>query len=60
MTHIRYIFLISVLIRADAAKRSAELPRLLIISLDGFRHDYLNQYEFPILNQFRHEGVQAT
>ncbi|CAM4899115.1 unnamed protein product [Rotaria socialis] len=60
MTHIRYIFLISLLIRADGAKRSSELSRLLIISLDGFRHEYLNQYEFPILNQFRNEGVQAT
>ncbi|CAF1083781.1 unnamed protein product [Rotaria sordida] len=36
------------------------MPRLLIISLDGFRHDYLNEHILPTLNRFRNEGVQAT
>ncbi|CAF1471361.1 unnamed protein product [Adineta steineri] len=34
--------------------------RLLIISLDGFSHDYLKTHTLPTINRFRNEGVQAT
>lgn len=27
---------------------------------EGFRHEYLNEYTLPTINQFRDEGVQAT
>ena len=33
---------------------------ICIIYFEGFRHDYLNQYNLPTLNRFRNEGVQAT
>ncbi|CAF3673563.1 unnamed protein product [Adineta steineri] len=61
--HSQCIFLvISVLfIPNNAVKRSSEVPpRLLIISLDGFRHEYLNEHQLPTINQFRNQGVQAT
>ncbi|CAF4252842.1 unnamed protein product, partial [Adineta steineri] len=55
------VFQCSLFIPNNAVKRSSEVqPRLLIISLDGFRHDYLNEHELPTINQFRNQGVQAT
>uniref|UniRef100_A0A6I8NMY4 bis(5'-adenosyl)-triphosphatase n=2 Tax=Ornithorhynchus anatinus TaxID=9258 RepID=A0A6I8NMY4_ORNAN len=33
------------------------LPRLLLVSFDGFRADYLHNYEFPHLQKFIEEGV---
>jgi predicted AlkP superfamily pyrophosphatase or phosphodiesterase len=61
---------------SNAARQTAGIPRLLIISLDGeifslivrendlfykgFRHDYLNEHQLPTINRFRNEGVQAT
>ncbi|CAF1537915.1 unnamed protein product [Rotaria sp. Silwood1] len=41
-------------------KQSSESQRLLIISLDGFRHDYLHEHYLPALNRFRNDGVRAT
>ncbi|CAF4039061.1 unnamed protein product, partial [Rotaria sordida] len=47
-------------IYTDATKQSSKKQRLLIISLDGFRHDYLSEHYLPTLNRFRNEGVRAT
>ncbi|MBP5296840.1 MAG: alkaline phosphatase family protein [Bacteriovoracaceae bacterium] len=33
--------------------RAAEPPAVLIIGLDGFRHDYVDQYDFKFLKNFR-------
>ncbi|XP_049621467.1 bis(5'-adenosyl)-triphosphatase ENPP4 [Suncus etruscus] len=33
------------------------LPKLLLVSFDGFRADYLQNYEFPHLQNFIKEGV---
>ncbi|CAF3335834.1 unnamed protein product [Rotaria socialis] len=38
---------------------SASNPRLLIISLDGFRHQYLKQYPFEALNRVENEGIKS-
>ncbi|CAF0874983.1 unnamed protein product [Rotaria sordida] len=35
-------------------------PRLLIVSLDGFRHDYLNTYSFQTLNRIQNQGIKTT
>lgn len=34
-------------------------PTLILISIDGFRYDYLTKYAPPNLNQLAHEGVRA-
>ncbi|CAF0733735.1 unnamed protein product [Adineta ricciae] len=47
-------FLICIGITLSAAK-----PRLLIVSLDGFRHEYLSQYSFPTLNRIQEQGVKT-
>lgn len=36
---------------------SSVLPKLLLVSFDGFRADYLQNYEFPHLQNFIKEGV---
>ncbi|XP_028591837.2 bis(5'-adenosyl)-triphosphatase ENPP4 [Podarcis muralis] len=35
----------------------APMPRLLLVSFDGFRADYLKKYEFPHLQDFIKDGV---
>ena len=32
---------------------AAEVPAVLVIGLDGFRHDYVDQYDFKFLKSFR-------
>ncbi|CAF4674343.1 unnamed protein product, partial [Rotaria sp. Silwood2] len=34
--------------------------RLLIVSLDGFRHDYLKIHSLPTLNRIQNQGVRTT
>ncbi|WP_025761897.1 alkaline phosphatase family protein [Dyadobacter tibetensis] len=41
------------------SKASADKPYLILISLDGFRWDYVNQYKPPFLSEFIRNGVQA-
>ncbi|CAF1254910.1 unnamed protein product [Rotaria sordida] len=55
-----FVFHVTLLVGNNATKQSSDIPRLLIISLDGFRHDYLNEHELPTINRFRNEGVHAT
>ncbi|CAF0903576.1 unnamed protein product [Rotaria sp. Silwood1] len=38
---------------------STNQPRLLIVSLDGFRHDYLKNYSLPTLNRIQNQGVKT-
>ncbi|CAF2876113.1 unnamed protein product [Rotaria sp. Silwood2] len=55
-----YVFQIALFKYTDATKQSSESQRLLIISLDGFRHDYLHEHYLPALNPFHNDGVRAT
>ncbi|CAF1455374.1 unnamed protein product [Adineta ricciae] len=48
------------LLLLSAIDAAANTARLLVISLDGFRHDYLNKYELPTLNEFRNQGIRAN
>uniref|UniRef100_K9IK26 Bis(5'-adenosyl)-triphosphatase ENPP4 n=1 Tax=Desmodus rotundus TaxID=9430 RepID=K9IK26_DESRO len=52
------ILLFSGLITACRGNSSYSLPpKLLLVSFDGFRADYLQNYEFPHLQSFIKEGV---
>ncbi|WP_396596122.1 ectonucleotide pyrophosphatase/phosphodiesterase [Dokdonia sp. R86516] len=39
---------------------SLKKPYVILISLDGFRHDYVNTYNPPYLSSFIEEGSQAA
>ncbi|XP_066107909.1 bis(5'-adenosyl)-triphosphatase ENPP4 isoform X1 [Saccopteryx bilineata] len=53
------ILLFSGLINACRGSNSSHTlpPKLLLVSFDGFRADYLQNYEFPHLQNFIKEGV---
>src|SRR5215471_6560295 len=34
-------------------------PTIILISLDGFRYDYLDKYQPPVLNKLAKDGVRA-
>ena len=45
---------------ATAQKKITDLkPTVILISLDGFRYDYLDKYKPPTLNKLANEGVSA-
>lgn len=50
-----YLLLLGHLDEVNARKRRP----LVLISLDGFRWDYLSRADFPALSAFRREGVSA-
>lgn len=41
------------------APAAAERPYVVLVGLDGFRHDYLAQYDAPILNSLAAQGIAA-
>ena len=43
----------------DASSAQLEAPTVLLISLDGFRWDYLDRYEAPTMRRLASEGVRA-
>jgi predicted AlkP superfamily pyrophosphatase or phosphodiesterase len=46
--------------RVAAQKRIKDLkPTVILISLDGFRYDYLDKYQPLVLNKLAGEGVRA-
>ncbi|KAF6113628.1 ectonucleotide pyrophosphatase/phosphodiesterase 4 [Phyllostomus discolor] len=51
------ILLFSGLMTACRGNSSSFPPKLLLVSFDGFRADYLQNYEFPHLQNFIKEGV---
>lgn len=55
--------LAAVLLAASATHAQAPVrdlkPTVILISLDGFRYDYLDKYKPRILNQLANEGVRA-
>ncbi|HYE96603.1 MAG TPA: ectonucleotide pyrophosphatase/phosphodiesterase [Rubricoccaceae bacterium] len=52
--------LLGVLDRDRSAASDAPAPTLLLISIDGFRHDYLGHYPAPTLERIAREGVRAA
>src|SRR5205085_8314610 len=36
-----------------------EEPSVLLVSFDGFRHDYINKYDLKNFKEFRNEGASA-
>ncbi|MDZ7362397.1 MAG: ectonucleotide pyrophosphatase/phosphodiesterase [candidate division KSB1 bacterium] len=45
---------------SQTAPRSHDLkPTVILISLDGFRWDYLDRFEAPVMQRLAHEGVRA-
>ncbi len=56
----KIILLIIVLLSVDAARAvDSEKPYVLIVSLDGFRWDYLNRGITPALKSIEENGVRA-
>ncbi len=61
----RYVFLLVILLFANAAAQEARTPSkdlkptVILISLDGFRADYLEKYSAPTLQALAKEGVRA-
>ncbi|XP_003403934.3 bis(5'-adenosyl)-triphosphatase ENPP4 [Loxodonta africana] len=58
MMKLLIIFIFYGLITGSRGNSSYSLPpKLLLVSFDGFRADYLQNYEFPHLQNFINEGV---
>ncbi|XP_037698687.1 bis(5'-adenosyl)-triphosphatase ENPP4 isoform X2 [Choloepus didactylus] len=58
MMKLLVLLLFSVFITGCRGNSSYSLtPKLLLVSFDGFRADYLQKYEFPHLQNFIKEGV---
>ena len=54
------LFVLSVFLPICAQKPIKDLkPTVILISLDGFHPDYLNQYNPPVLNKLAKNGVRA-
>ncbi len=47
------------LLSCQTPRQPAGEGPLIVISIDGFRWDYLERYETPVLNQLAREGVHA-
>ena len=50
---------LAVRLLGGAPAAPAEGPTLLLVSVDGFRHDYLGRYPAPTLERIASEGVRA-
>src|SRR4051794_24467714 len=56
------MILLLILIRpagVEAKRKDGPKPTLILISLDGFRADYLRKYRAPNLSRLAAEGVRA-
>ena len=45
--------------RGEAAGQSAARPTVVLVSIDGFRYDYLDRYPSPNLHRLSTQGVRA-
>jgi predicted AlkP superfamily pyrophosphatase or phosphodiesterase len=52
-------FLVRLVVGALSPGPAAPEPTLLLVSIDGFRHDYLGRYPAPTLEWIAAEGVRA-
>lgn len=59
--HFELFLLVAVIGFVSVAKRQdeAQVPYVILISFDGFRHDYVQKYDAPNFKQFITEGVSA-
>ena len=59
----RFIFIFALAFIAATlafSQKAADLrPTVILISLDGFRYDYLDKYSPPVLNSLAKNGVRA-
>ncbi|MBA4056625.1 MAG: alkaline phosphatase family protein, partial [Marivirga sp.] len=39
--------------------QSGEKPYVILVSFDGFRHDYLTRFELPAFRRFASDGVRS-
>lgn len=54
------LFIFSILLPVCAQKPINDLkPTVILISLDGYRYDYLEKFNPPVLNKLAKEGVRA-
>jgi predicted AlkP superfamily pyrophosphatase or phosphodiesterase len=55
-----WAMIVFVAIPVSAQRRTGDLkPTLILISLDGFRYDYLDKFNPPAMNRLAREGVRA-
>ncbi|RMF59127.1 MAG: alkaline phosphatase family protein [Bacteroidetes bacterium] len=59
-THRRVLALVFVVSNLLLTGCRAEPPALILVSIDGFRYDYLERYEAPTLRRLAREGVHAA
>lgn len=58
--HFKLFLLVSVFgLISCAPQQSATAPYIILISFDGFRHDYVQKYDAPNFKKFISEGVSA-
>jgi predicted AlkP superfamily pyrophosphatase or phosphodiesterase len=43
----------------ENSAKALKSPYVIMISLDGFRHDYLKKYDVPFMNKAAKKGIQA-
>ncbi|HEY0427008.1 MAG TPA: ectonucleotide pyrophosphatase/phosphodiesterase [Pyrinomonadaceae bacterium] len=53
------LFLFRVCVSAQVAPVKDLKPTVILVSIDGFRYDYLDKYKPPTLNRLASEGVRA-
>lgn len=47
------------LFNIKGANANEKIPKLIVLSFDGFRWDYIDKYETPTFDELAHEGVHA-
>ncbi len=59
--HFELIILLAVvcLVSVDQIQDNSPAPYVILVSFDGFRHDYVEKYNAPNFKQFIKEGVSA-
>ena len=55
----RYIILVLVIVCHSAVAQKKEKPYVILVSFDGFRHDYISKFNLPNFNAFIKKGAAA-
>jgi len=56
---VRYVILFILFASYSVAAQKKEKPYVVLVSFDGFRHDYVSKYDLPNFNAFIQKGVAA-
>jgi len=56
---VRYIILVLVFVFHGAVAQKKERPYVILVSFDGFRHDYISKFNLPNFNAFIKKGAAA-